>query len=471
MKLRGYQNSAVSGITSEFHRGCRSVCLVAPTGSGKTVVMSHIAQGMLPRRTLILVHRQELVDQTSRTLAECGVQHGIIAAGYPKNYERPVQVASIQSLARRDTGFEPSLIVVDEAHHAVAGTWSDVIDAHPQAYVLGLTATPVRGDGKDLGSIFQSIVRGPEVQWLMDNDFLVTPRYYAPPPVADLDGLRTHKGDYKLKDLGQAMDKPTVVGDAIEHYKRLASGSRAVAFCVDIAHCESTVQAFTGAGISAAMLDGKMSADARRATVELFGLGGIEVLVNCGIVSEGFDIPAASTAILLRPTQSLALHLQQLGRVLRPCEGKADAVVLDHVGNLARHGLAEDWREWSIDSVKTKRKVHKDPLAKFRQCPACYATHAPAPVCPHCGHTHGTQKELETAEGELKELERGSKSCPSCGILYGIHLKQCPRCAPEERAEARSKDDLVALAKRRGYKNPYGWAMRILSARKSKKKK
>lgn len=430
--------------------------------------MSHIAQGMHPRETLILVHRQELVDQTSRTLTDFGIPHGVIAAGREFE-EHPVQVASVQTLIRRsDLGLRPSLVVVDEAHHAVAGTWQKIIDSHPQAYVLGLTATPVRGDGKNLGQMFQQIVRGPDVQWLMDRGHLVTPRYFAPPPVADLSDLKTHKGDFKIKQLGEVMDKPTVIGDAVQHYLRLAAGSRAVAFCVDLAHCESTVQAFNEAGVSAAMIDGKMDPTARRTTIELFGLGAIHVLVNCGIVSEGFDIPAASTAILLRPTQSLALHLQQLGRVLRPCDGKTDAIVLDHVGNLARHGLAEDWRRWSIDSVQTKRRVHKDPLAKFKQCPACYATHAPAPVCPECGHTHGTQKEMDEAEGELKELERGSKSCPSCGILYGLHLKGCPVCAPEERANARTKDELVALAKQRGYKNPYGWAMRILTARKRK---
>jgi DNA repair protein RadD len=449
MQLRAYQQQAIDDLRAAMQRGARSPLLCLPTGGGKTIIFSAIANSAAARgrQVLILVHRRELLHQASRKLTDIGLDHGLIAAGIPTS-RQPVQVASVQTLVRRLDGIDwsPSLIIIDEAHHASAGSWTTILVKWPTAYCLGVTATPCRLDGRGLSTAFDALVLGPSVADLTFWGFLSPARIYAPPVVADLSAVRTRAGDYANDQAAAAMDRPTVTGDAISHYQDLAAGQQAIAFCCNIAHATSVCDAFKTAGIHAALLLGT-TAD-RDAVVAAFGDGLLQVLVTVDVVSEGFDIPAASCAILLRPTKSLGLYLQQVGRVLRPAPGKQHAIILDHVGNVSRHGFPDDHREWSL--TEGARRATGTAAPSVRTCPACFAAFKPAPICPCCGHEQPAPKmrPLRQVAGELQELRRES-------------VRQDRRT----QGQARTLPELLALAKQRGY-SP-GWAYRIYHARTS----
>ena len=454
MKLRGYQQQAIDDLRAAYRAGARAPLLCLATGGGKTIIFSAIAQSAVARghKVLILVHRRELLHQASRKLTAIGVDHGLIAAGLPMT-DQPVQVASVQTLVRRihTMTWQPSLIIIDEAHHAAAGSWDRVLRHWPDAFRLGVTATPCRLDGRGLAQAFDHLVLGPSVASLIDAAYLTGARIYAPPQIADLSGIRKRAGDYAADQAADAMNRPTVTGDAIAHYQRLAAGQQAIAFCCSIDHANSVCAAFTAAGINAATLLG--NTPDRDQVVAAFGAGTLQILVTVDVVSEGFDIPAASCAILLRPTQSLGLYLQQVGRVLRPAPGKSHALVLDHVGNVTRHGFPDDHRDWSLaDGIK---RTTGTAAPSVRTCPECFAAFKPQPICPCCGAACAPIKSRVIREmaGELTELRREA-------VRQRIEDRQRGR---RDQGRARTLSELLALAKQRGY-SP-GWAYRIFHAR------
>ena len=447
MQLRPYQQQAIADLRAAFRAGARSPLLVAPTGAGKTVIIAAVLQGIAARgrSAMVLVHRRELIAQTSAKLTLADVPHGIIAAGV-SGANASIQVASVQTLARRldRIAAQPDFIVIDEAHHATAGTWGKALSHWPQALRLGVTATPVRQDGRGLGVVFDRLVLGPSTAELISGGFLCPARIYAPPPVADLSGLHRRAGDYAIDEAAERMDRPTVTGDAIAHYQRLAAGQRAIAFCCNVKHAEHVCAAFNHAGVKAATLLGCTDPLRRDATVARFAAGELQVLVTVDVVSEGFDIPAAGCAVLLRPTQSLGLYLQQVGRVLRPAPGKAAAIVLDHVGNVHRHGWPDDHREWSLHDRLKRAGAAGPPAPSVRTCEVCFAAFKPAPVCPCCGTPAKlSAREIQQRDGELQELERNQQR--------------------RQVGKARSLSELLTVAKQRGY-SP-GWAYRIHQAR------
>lgn len=456
--LRDYQDELASKIRNAFRTGKKAPMAVAPTGAGKTVLFSYIARGASEKgnSVMILLHRQELVDQTCRTLRTFGVDHGVIAAGRSPDRTHLVQVASVQTLLRRLQYYKPGLIIIDECHHAVAGSWRKIIAAYPNARILGTTATPERVDGKGLGEVFDDLIMGPEVSWLIEQGHLSKPLYYAPPQAADLSHLRVARGDFDQRDVAKAMDNKAITGDAVDHYAKLCRGVPAVAFCASVAHAEHVATEFESAGFRAATIDGNMDKEERREVVRMLGDGRLNVLTSCEIINEGFDLPIVAAAILLRPTMSLGLHLQQIGRVLRPAPGKERAIILDHVGNLARHGLAEDEREWSLEGrkKKKKRKAEEEADVQVRQCLQCFCCHTPAPTCPQCGFVyHVKERKIEVVEGELVQLDAEA-------------LKRQRRA---EQAKAETLEDLVAYGRSRGYNNPLGWAKHVLHARQGKR--
>lgn len=456
IRLRDYQSDLVDGIRNSFRSGKRAPMAVAPTGSGKTVLFSHIAKGTSAKgnRVMILVHRQELLEQTSRTLNSFGLLHGIVAAGRSPDRTQPVQVASVQTLVRRLNFYRPDLIIIDECHHGVAGSWRKVIDAYPNARILGVTATPERLDGRGLGDVFDDMILGPEVADLIDAGHLCKPKYYAPPQVAKLANIHKTAGDYNKGELAAAMDKAAITGDAVDHYRRICPGVPAVAFCASISHAQHVAEQFQAAGFRAATIDGTLDREQRRDRVKALGDRRLHVLTSCEIINEGFDLPVVTAAILLRPTMSLSLHLQQIGRVLRPSEGKTHSVILDHVGNLASHGFAEDQREWSLDGrKKSKRTKDQEPEVKVMQCEECFCCHPPAPSCPQCGFVYPRRvREIEQVDGDLVE----------------INIDEMRRQKKKEQAGAQSYEDLVALGRSRGYKNPAVWARHVFASRQKR---
>ena len=452
MQLRSYQLQAIASVRIAVMQASKAL-LVMPTGSGKTVVFSEICRlaNDKGKKVLILVHRRELVTQASDKLKKAGVEHGIIAAGFDPS-DHPVQVASVQTLIRRlNSGtFTPDLIIIDEAHHAVAGSWDKIIGHFTDAKIIGVTATPSRLDGRGLGSHFSTLVSGPSVEQLTKLGFLSQHRVFAPPVIADLSNVKTRAGDYANDQLSQAMDRPTVTGDAVSHYRRLADGLPAIAFCCSIAHATSVCASFNAAGYRAKLVTGNMPMEERDEAISGLADGRTQVLCSVDVVSEGTDVPAVSAAILLRPTQSEALYLQQVGRILRPQPGKI-AIVLDHVGSTLKHGFVDDLRHWSLNS-KPKRKKNEEPAPSVRQCPMCFAAFKPQPTCPCCGFEFPVKpkRQLTQREGELKEMRRQD----------AIERRE----KRQEIGRARTLPELLALAKKKGYKP--GWAYKIFYGRK-----
>jgi DNA repair protein RadD len=384
VKLRPFQALDIVRMRRAYGAGANRVCYCLPTGGGKTIVFSFIVASATRRgrRVLILGHRQEIVDQISSALTDMGVLHGIIAPGYPATIW-PVRVASVATFARR---FDPSalpfdLIVIDECHHATAASWRTIIDAYAEAKVLGVTATPVRLDGKGLDDIFDRMIIGPDVATLTEGGYLIPATFFTPLRLPNLAQIRTRAGDYALDQLSAKMSERSLIERAVKDYHQRCAGVPAVAFGVDRGHSEKIAQAFREAGVRSAHVDGETSRDERKRLIAALGTGDLDVLSNCGLISEGIDVPAIGAAILLRPTQSLVLYLQQVGRALRPSPGKTRAIILDHAGNCLRHGLPDTPREWTLGATKSKIKERHD----LRRCEACGAVNRPALFCANCG--------------------------------------------------------------------------------------
>lgn len=456
ISLRPYQQQAVDATRHEFAglpHGSKRVLFVLPTGGGKTVTFCYITHNatLKGRNVLILAHRDELLTQISDSLRKFDIPHGIIGRGRSLAWHK-VQVASVQTYARRISNdkfnlfFEPQLIILDEAHHAVAGQWAKILNHYPAVPVLGVTATPVRGDGKGLGSVFNKMVLGPTPAQLMEWGFLVPCVVYGPPVSASLTGLKTKMGDFDKKQIAYEMDKPVIWGEAVGHYKNLALNKRIIVFCVNRQHMEHTVDAYRQAGIESTHIDGTMDAVTRKQRVTDFTNGQVKVLVSCEIISEGFDVPACDGIQSLRPTQSLGLYLQQVGRGLRPAPGKDHCLHLDHVGNTMRHGFTEDEREWDLNPVK-KRAVSSESAESIYTCLNCYCTFAKVrKVCPRCGTVIPivTREDMpDSVSGELQQLKPASQLTPE--------EKQ------EMIANAQTLVEFHAVARRLGYKP--GWAM------------
>ena len=507
MPLRPYQLQAVADLRWSLGQGRRSSLLVMPTGAGKTVVFTEIARSatIKSKSTLILVHRRELIKQASAKLTAAGVEHGIIAARFRPS-DHKVQVASVQTLVRRltTTDFNPDLIIIDEAHHAVAGSWDKITAQFNHARKIGVTATPSRLDGRGLGSHFETLVLGPSVEQLVNGGFLSPHKVFAPPMLADLSQVKTRAGDYANDQLSQAMDRPTITGSAVDHYRRLADGLPAIAFCCSVKHASSVCESFKAAGYRAKLVTGNMPMDERDEAISGLADGRTQVLCSVDVVSEGTDVPAVSAAILLRPTQSESLYLQQVGRILRPQDGKI-AVVLDHVGSTVKHGFVDDCRDWSLDS-KPKRQRKDEPAPSVRQCPECFAAFRPQPACPCCGFVFKTKVlPIQTVPGELVEMHKKKEKkddpwiagdwfllekpadmvpymvkqvsknnlyvtydCPKTQKLNYAKISDIRRIRKasrkQEQGKARTLPELLALAEKKGYKP--GWAYKIFNGRK-----
>lgn len=445
INLYDYQTKAVNDIRNEFKEGNKSVILVMPTGSGKTHSFSYITKLTTEnkKRVLILVHRVELLRQASNSLKVLGIEHGLISPKYTPNKHALVQVASVQTLIRRMSKFErPSLIIIDESHHAIAGSWRKVIDYYHDARILGVTATPCRTDNKPLSDVFDVMVQGPQIYELIDMGFLVKPIVYGCSSQVDLGEVRIKGSDYDREEVAQLMDRPQIIGDAVEHYTKLAAGKSCVVFCINVKHAINTAQEFRNAGYNFHAVYGDMLDSERDRILKGLGDGTIQGVTSADLISEGTDIPAIEVAILLRPTWSLSLFIQQVGRALRTAPGKTHALILDHVGNCSRHGLPDSHRDWTLEGQKkmTKKRASEMEI-KAKQCEECYQVFEPAPECPYCGHRNTpTARELEIIEGELQ-------------LLTEENMKKQKRM---EVGKADSLEDFQRIAHERGYKQ--GWA-------------
>jgi DNA repair protein RadD len=417
--LRDYQRNIIAEFNQRILAGVCRIILVAPTGSGKTVIAAEIIRSFVaqPKSVLTLTHRREIILHTSDKLRDLDIPHGIIMAGtQPRALER-VQVAAIQTLHRRAIHAETmplppaDLLIIDEAHHCPVATYRKIIEAYPNAILLGLTATPCRGDGRGLGGIFDTIIECPQVAPLIDQGYLVKTRVYAPVD-PDLKGVRTVACDYHEAQLAERMDQAKLIGDICTHWHKHGERRPTVCFTVNVAHSVHIRDEFIKSGVRAEHIDGGTPKPERDATLARLASGEIELITNCIVLTEGWDLPAVSCCILARPTKKMGLYRQMLGRVLRPAEGKTDAIVLDHSGAVFRHGFVEDPVEWTLDPdhravSPTHQRRLDHPSSRLLECTQCESIRVAGEACPNCGFLpQRPPKPIVFADGDLAEVGR-----------------------------------------------------------------
>ncbi len=461
MPLRPRQATAIQHVREAYRAGKRAPILVAPTGFGKTHTAAAIIQSALDRgRTVwFLAHLREILEDTANRLRSVNIPFGEIGAGKPKEYYRRVQVVSVQTAVRRDDLPKPDLVIVDECHLAVATTYLKVLGKIGNPVLLGLTGTPCRLDGKGLGELFDEIIPTCSTGTLIKEELLAPIKYFAPHR-PDLTGLRMSGGDYRQSDLDDEMDRSTITGDVIEHYRKHCDGKRAVAFCTSIKHAEHVAAEFQAAGYRAVAISGESKRSER--TEALTGLreGTIQVVCNAQLWVAGVDVPQIECIVLLRPTKSLTFYLQAIGRGLRmsPASGKTHLTVLDHAGSIFEHGPPDMERKWSLQG-RSRRGQRATPV---RQCPACFAAHVPAPVCPECGYRYPSPKKggPQEVDGELDEIDMRQAAA-----LERLAKKKEQMAKKAEQGRAKTLDQLIELGRSRGYKHPVGWARKIMASR------
>jgi DNA repair protein RadD len=450
--LRPYQAQAVEQIREAYKAGAQRVLFQLPTGGGKTVVFSHVLASAVQRgrRVLVLTHRQEIADQVEVAVAMADVSYGRIAAGIAES-DAPVQIASVQTLARPKCLERwrnwADLLIIDECHHAVAGSWAKVIASQARALVLGVSATPTRLDGLGLRAQFDQMVIGPSTAQLIAEEWLS--RFVVFEPIAggpDLSTAHIRAGDYAIEDLRQAVNG-VVIQSAVDEYMQRCRGIPTVAFCIDIDHSQRLAERFRAAGVRAEHVDGETAASDRRNAIASLGNGGLDIVTNCGLISEGVDVPAIGAAILLRPTASLSLYLQQVGRALRPAPGKDHALILDFAGNTARHGLPDEPRQWSLDSKPTRQRERND-RPSLRRCPSCCALNRPsAQTCMNCDADLRTPKERREIEIALRQAREREDADLVQSLCYRDRLRW-----------AGSDEQRLRLVERAcGYKSGWAW--------------
>jgi DNA repair protein RadD len=421
-QLRDYQLECKEGVRREFRAGHKSVLVVMPTGGGKTLTLSDMVGDSYRKgkRILWLVDREELADQASETFRVAGVPHSYVMAGEEPDRFGRAWVGMIQSyLARkRQEKWLPErvdLIVVDEAHRTESASYKAMLADFPDAYQVGLTATPLRGDGRGLGHTYNGLVQPVTTLGLIQQGYLVPPRYFIPSDL-DYSAVAAKKGEYNNKDLEVlAQSNPQLVGDVVENFARTCPDRRAVVFPMTIAQSLGLRDAFNSAGIPAVHIDGDLKKAERRERMNAFRSGEYQVLTSVNIAIEGLDVPDVSAVIIARPTKSLRIYIQAVGRGLRAFPGQTDCIVLDHAGVVSRFGPAEDYQDWTLDT-KTGRKASKsscqsrDP--KEITCEECGEVFFSERVCPACSHEHEFERaprHLTVVEGELEELTIGGR--------------------------------------------------------------
>lgn len=439
IQLREYQQELLDKTLVEFSAGKPRVLVVAPCGAGKSYIFARMAQ-RCRNEVLVLVHRQELKRQHEELLAREGI----------RNVRVSMVITEAKRLGRYPT---PGLLILDEAHLSRSASWQRVVEYY-NTWTVGLTATPVRLDGRSLGDIFQSLVQGVSVQWLIDNHRLAPYEYYAPFEV-DTDDIRRTAGDFNAADLAALMSSNAIYSDALRSWQKIAPGEKTICYCVSIHHAAEMAERFRRAGYTAASISASTPETARAEIMADFRAGRINVLCNVGIISEGVSIDDVTCCLLLRPTESHALYWQQAMRCMRYQPGKV-AKIIDCAGNYARNPMPADDVEWSLDKP-SKRKPRLDGAGDFfiRSCPECFMTFKTAPACPFCGAEYPLNPREIKAHEEI-ELRRITEE-------EAQKMAEQKRRMRQEVGMAHTLPELLEIAKKRGY-SPR-WAYMMLKAR------
>lgn len=421
------------------------------------MMFSQIASGAFAKqkRVLILAHRRELIYQIGRALTAWEIPYGTLLGGNRGMPRQQIVVASVQTALKRIPKLKvPDLIIADECHRVTSKTsFGKIIKAFPSARVLGVSASPQRTDSTPMSDIFNILVHGPTVAQLVEEGWLPPPEVYAPVR-PDLSAVHTRMGDYVTSELEMAMDRPVITGHAVSHYRKIANGKRAIVFCCSVVHARNISQEFNAAGYSAMHIDGDMYDALRDSILRDFEDGKIQILTTVDLANEGLDIPGIEVGILLRPTQSVVIHVQQCGRAMRAAPGKDKAIIIDAAGNCLRHGLPDEDREWSLDGSASRKKAGDKPPA-VRTCPTCFCAHRPAPICPRCGYAYPIQsRQVEQVDGELA-LITDPKRINRDELLA-------------EPARAKEYSFMLRKAREKGYKD--AWAWHVVAAKEAKRR-
>lgn len=460
---RDYQLADIESIRTWFRRLIRCVLWYMPTGAGKSYASAYMILRAIASSKIcwFIVHRRELLRQTERQFQQLGIDYGVIASGRPMQSYKLVQICSIGTLIRRiDQLKKPDFAIFDECHHLRANTWTEVFNKISGAFIVGLSASPCRNDGGGLAQYFGALVATTQIRSLITEGYLSPFRTFAPPTV-DTSGLHVRHGDYIIGESVQLMDKPSITGSAVEEYTRLCNGKRAIVFCCSIEHSKHVAAQFRIAGHAALHIDGKTDDSIRDMAIDDFEGGKIKILCNVDLCGEGLSINAIECVILLRPTQSLALYIQQVGRGLRTFPGKKELIILDHVGSTIKFGLIDEPREWTLQGDVEKRK--KKPAPGVRVCPKCFSASAfRATTCVNCGELFEVKsREIAEKSGELEEITPEE-----------LERRRVRRELGYQQFKADTPEKLAEVFRKKGYKGDLlGRARHVLEARAAKRLK
>lgn len=448
INLRPYQLALKNKVREAFKNNKR-VILLAPCGSGKTVIASSIMQDAIKKgnKVWFIVHRSELMKQANDTLERYGI---------PK---KNIEVYMVQSLAHKLDKIkeEPNLIIVDECQHSSSSTYRKIINQYPNAYILGLSATPTRLTGKPLGDIYETIISEVTAKQLIEMKYLADYSYYAPELNIDFNNIKIKAGDYDTEDVNRVMSKAKIYGDIIKTYKKLANNKKTILYCASIEYSKKMEKLFSENGYKIKHFDGTTPEKERQQIVEDFRNNKIQMLTNVDLIGEGFDVPDCECVLLLRPTQSLNLFIQSSTRCLRK-NGDKKAIIIDYVNNIQKHGLPTMDRQWSLDKkVKEYDNENDDGTLRIRVCKECFSTFEGGDVCPYCGAEYElTAIEIENIkEVQLKKVEEERElkrqqylSSVADKVQYYESVEQCTTWA-----------ELTEFAKMKNYKPGFAYVM------------
>lgn len=432
-QLHDYQNKLVERTRQSYLEGYKSPCVVAPCGAGKSVIISDVARKTTQKgkRVLFLVHRRELIDQIKGTFKLNAVDLDLVEFGM------------VQTIVRRlDRIQKPALIITDENHHGMAASYRKIYEHFSDVLRLGFTATPIRLNGSGLGDINDILIEEVDAEWLIENGFLSPYKYYAP-KLINTEALKLNNlSEFSNGSIDKAMeDRKKIFGDAVKHYQELASGEQAIAYCHSIEASLQVKDEFLQQGIIAEHIDAKTPRVERDAVIRKFRNREIQVLTNVDLIGEGFDVPDCSTVIMLRPTKSLSLFIQQSMRGMRYRPNKT-SIIIDHVDNVREFGLPDSKRQWSL---KVKKSSGSKAEVNIKQCLKCFAVFpAEEKVCTECGYVPEVKQITDYEVDKQASLAEVTKNDVDITLDF------------RDPEDCKSVEELYQLAKNRNYKP--GWA-------------
>lgn len=436
MSIRAYQTKLIDKLRDSMRQGHKNVMVQSPAGSGKSIIMAEIVKRITFNKlhVLFIVHRRELVRQIRKTFTKWGVNMNLCKIYMVQTASRRLNILSC-----------PDYIFVDEAHHSLAKTYRKIFDHFSNAHVIGFTATPVRLSGRGFRDIYDDLIIGPKINWLIKNHYLAPYTYYSVDLIDQNALKRSSTGDYTQKSMENA-GKKIIYGDIIKTYRKFADKTKAIVYSYSVQSCKRVAKEFNKNGILAKEVDGKTNKEIRAQAMQDFKNGKIEILVNADLYGEGVDVPDCQTVIMLRPTQSLSLFIQQSMRCMRYKPDKK-AIIIDQVANYIRFGLPDFERKWTLDD--RDKHPHKDEGTAadgpaIKTCPECFAViEASKVTCPLCGHDFSA---------EIRKIKQKKDQKLQAIKAQQIHINYISTKKP---GELNNIHELSLYAKARGYK--HGW--------------